>query len=187
MTSAMKKMFEVVMVGVLLAGCTSETTGTNGSAQQAGTGDGNGNGNGNGDQRSGTETSLGAGTPQQDAAINANTRYTPESDQTKATEIAQRMWATLTSHKCWYLRGSSNNYSFSGSNDYRYAGTIDTYAGQIGLISAGKYGTYDAADIMINGEEQWIGIYDSQTMAIAKIYNGQWLFNWYDADDRLCV
>lgn len=183
----------VVMMGMGAVGCTNATTGTD-STTQAGSGqNGNGNGNGtgdgttNGNANGANGTPGAAATPQQDAAINANTQYVPEPDQTKATEIATRMWTTLTSHKCWYLRGSTNNYSFSGVNDYRYAGTVDTYAGQIGLISAGKYGPYDAADIMINGEEQWLGIYDSQTMAIAKIYNGQWMINWYVADDRLCV
>lgn len=180
----------VVMMGLCAVGCTNATTGTD-STTQAGSGQ-NGDGTGNGANNAngagnGNGTAGAAANPQQDAAINANTQYVPEPDQTKATEIATRMWTTLTSHKCWYLRGSTNNYSFSGVNDYRYAGTVDTYAGQIGLVSAGKYGPYDAADIMINGEEQWLGIYDSQTMAIAKIYNGQWMVNWYVADDRLCV
>lgn len=179
-----------MMMGMCAVGCTNATTGTD-STTQAGSGQ-NGDGTGNGANNAngtgnGNGTAGAAANPQQDAAINANTQYVPEPDQTKATEIVTRMWTTLTSHKCWYLRGSTNNYSFSGVNDYRYAGTVDTYAGQIGLVSAGKYGPYDAADIMINGEEQWLGIYDSQTMAIAKIYNGQWMVNWYVADDRLCV
>lgn len=113
-------------------------------------------------------------------AFDGNAQYQAEADQAKANEIAQRMWTTMTSAPCWYMKGSTNNYSFSGYLQYRYAG-YETTAGQIGVNSIGKYGEYDAADVMINGTQYWIGVYDSQTLVFGSFYNGGLVTNVYVA------
>jgi hypothetical protein len=113
--------------------------------------------------------------------IDANTRYVPEQDATKAQAIATRMWGILTGAQCWHRQNSNDNYSFSGVNDYRYAG-YETTAGQIGVNSIGTFGGYDMADIQISHTQYWIGIYDERTFAMSFIHdNGKLVVNWYIA------
>lgn len=113
-------------------------------------------------------------------AVDANTRYVAEPDQAKAQQIVVRMWTTLASQGCWYMQGSTNNYSFSGMNDYRYAG-YETTSGQVTPVSGGAFGGYDMAEVMIRDNQLWVGIYDAQNMAISQVYNGKLTTNWYKA------
>jgi hypothetical protein len=188
----MKMVAALLAVGTIMvcgAGCSSTVDNT-GSGQQAGsgaTGDPNNPNNPNkGATGGGTgqtpDPSTGkAANAQQEAAINASTVYVAETDPTKANEIVVRMWTLLTSNGgCWYMRGSSDNYLFYGYNNYRYSG-YETTAGTVGNISAGKYGPYDAAQVMISSREHYVGIYDDNNMAIAQQhFNGEWFMNWYE-------
>ena len=131
---------------------------------------------------SGTDTNMQGG-------IDANTRYVVEPDQAKAQQIAARMWSIMTAAPCWYAQSSTYNYSFSGTNDYRYAG-YETTAGQVGVNSLGAFGGYDAADVQISSTQYWIGIADAKTMAISFIHtNGALVTTWYTAaaQGQLCV
>lgn len=112
--------------------------------------------------------------------LDPNTAYVAEQDQAKASEIGNRMWATMTSAPCWYLKGSTNNYSFSGYLGYRYAG-YETTSGTLGVNSIGKFGEYDAADVMIGSSQYWIGVYDAQTLVISSFQNGGLVTNVYIA------
>jgi hypothetical protein len=99
------------------------------------------------------------------------------------------MWSIMTAAPCWYAQKSTNNYSFSGVNDYRYAG-YETTAGQIGVTSFGTFGGYDAADVVISGSQYWIGIGDARTLAISFIHsNGAFVTTWYTAASpgEVCV
>lgn len=169
----------VTVTSLSAVGCTNDVTGSgegeNGTA--AGADEGGGNQGGQGGSGAGAQGVGGQG----GGTIDANTRYVPEQDPTKAQQIAARMWKTMTSAPCWYMQGSTYNYSFSGINDYRYAG-YETTAGQIGLNSAGSFGGYDAADVLIGGSQYWIGVADSKTIAIAFIHdNGAFVYNWFKA------
>lgn len=126
----------------------------------------------------GTGTGCAASDPAK--AFDGNATYVAEADQAKAQEIGNRMWATMTAAPCWYMKGSTTNYSFSGYLQYRYAG-YETTSGQLGVSSVGKYGEYDAADVMIGGTQYWIGVYDSQTLVIGSINNGGLVTNVYIA------
>lgn len=113
--------------------------------------------------------------------VDANTRYVPAQDPTERQQIVSRMWATLTAAQCWHMQGSNDNYTFSGVNDYRYAG-YETTAGQVGLISVGTFGGYDMAEIQISSTQYWLGIADAQTMVMSFVHdNGKLVTNWYTA------
>ncbi|MBS2016039.1 MAG: hypothetical protein JST00_24375 [Deltaproteobacteria bacterium] len=114
------------------------------------------------------------------SGIDSNTTYVAEQDAAKANEIASRMWTTMTSAQCWYMKGSTNNYSFSGYLQYRYAG-YETTAGQLVVSSVGKFGPYDAADVVIGSSQYWIGVVDAQTLVMSTFYNGQLVSNAYIA------
>ena len=115
-----------------------------------------------------------------EAAFDGSTQYLAEADAAKANEIAQRMWTTMTSAQCWYMKGTTNNYSFSGYLNYRYAG-YETTAGTLGVNSIGKFGEYDAADVVIGSSQYWIGVYDAQTLVMSSMFNGQLVTNVYIA------
>lgn len=155
-----------------------------GTGQQAGTGadganGGNDRGLAAGQQGTNGATGFNGGTG---GTVDANTRYVPEQDPAKGQQIATRMWSILTAAQCWTLQGSSNNYTFSGANDYRYAGSYETTSGQIGLSSVGSFGGYDMADVTISGTEYWIGIKDAQTIALTFVHDdGALVTNWYSA------
>ncbi len=115
------------------------------------------------------------------AAVHSDPRYIPEQNPTKARAITMRMWGILTAAKCWHRQGSSDNYTFSGVNNYRYAG-YETTAGQIGLNSVGAFGGHDMADVMISHTRYWIGIANARTIAMSFIHdNGRLVTNWFTA------
>ncbi len=79
------------------------------------------------------------------------------------------------------MQNSNDNYTFSGVNDYRYAG-YETTAGQVGLNSVGTFGGYDMADVTISRTQYWIGIYDAKTIAMSFVHdNGKLVTNWFIA------
>jgi hypothetical protein len=113
--------------------------------------------------------------------VDASTRYLPEQDPAKAEQIRVRMWGIMTAAPCWTMKNSTNNYSFSGVNNYRYAG-YETTAGQIILNSTGSFGGYDMADVTISSTRYWIGVYDSRTIAFSFVHdNGALVTNWFFA------
>ena len=112
--------------------------------------------------------------------IDPNASYVAEQDPAKAQEIAKRMWGVLTAPPCWIMHNSTDNYSFSGVNDYRYAG-YETTAGQVGLNSTGGFGGHDAADVNIAYGEYWIVIYDANTITISFLHDGSLATNSYTA------
>lgn len=181
----------VVAMTAFGAGCSAPVGGAddaNGTGTQAGTGANGGDGANGGTPAGGNPATGPNGTTPGAVAggtVDANTRYVPEQDQAKAQEIVVRMWTQLTTVGCWYMKGSTNNYSFSGANNYRYAG-YETTAGQVTPVSAGTFGGYDMAEVMINGTTYWVGIADAQNMAMSSVFNGKLITNWYTASDR-CI
>jgi len=128
-----------------------------------------------------TVLGLGAGCSSgPEAAFDGSTQYVAEADTAKSNEIAQRMWTTMTSAACWVMKGTTNNYSFSGYLQYRYVG-YETTAGTLGVNSIGKFGEYDAADVVIGSSQYWIGVYDAQTLVMSSMYNGQLMTNVFIA------
>lgn len=115
-----------------------------------------------------------------EAAFDGSTQYIAEADTAKSNEIAQRMWTTMTSAPCWVMKNTSYHYSFSGYLEYRYVG-YETTAGTLGVNSIGKFGQYDAADVVIGSSQYWIGVYDSQTLVMSSMYNGQLMTNVFTA------
>lgn len=118
--------------------------------------------------------------PAQGGPIDASTRYIPEQDPTRAEQIRQRMWATMTAAPCWVMKNTTTNYSFSGVNSYRYVG-YETTAGQLQLNSVGSFGGYDTADVYIGSTQYWINVVDAQTIVISSVYNGSLVTNYFFA------
>jgi hypothetical protein len=175
---AMKVTGLVLVLAMFGAGCVAPVEGPTSGGRQAGSVDPPANGSGSPVAADGKAT-TGGQIP--GGAVDANTRYIAEQDTTKAQEIVSRMWGILTAAPCWYMQNSTNNYSFSGVNDYRYAG-YETTSGQVGLNSVGTFGGYDAADVVISQTQYWIGIADAQTIGISFIHdNGKVVTNWFHA------
>jgi hypothetical protein len=112
-----------------------------------------------------------------------NATYVENTDRAEQNRIAQEIWQVLIAQKCWSIKGSSNNYSFSNPANYRYVGITDTVAGQISLQSAGKYGDRNAARVTLRDEDQLVVVISATEIAIAFTFNGSIVVNSYFATD----
>lgn len=178
------------LAGVVLVAMTAFGVGCTVPLQAPGDGSGLGGGTAAGQQGAGG-AQQGAGGAQggQGAGVDANTRYAAETDATKANAIVTRMWAVMTGSPCFYMTNSTYNYSFFGNAEYRYSG-YETTSGQIGLVSAGKFGPYDMAEAQIGGTRYWIGVADAKTLVISFVHdNGKLVTNHFIAVEqgRPCV
>jgi hypothetical protein len=112
--------------------------------------------------------------------------YVVANDSSVQNRIAGTVWRQLLSAPCWTLQGSTNNYSFSQPSQYRYAGTSDTYAGNVSIQSAGTYGDKNAAQLVLRDDVQIIVLLSATEFALAFEYNGSWVINTFVASNT-CV
>jgi hypothetical protein len=108
--------------------------------------------------------------------------YKAIEDAQAANAIGTTMWTTLTSAPCWYEKGSTNNYSFYGELQWRYAGTMDTYSGNGQVHSTGKYGAMTAAVVKLYSGDYLMVIIDDNTFTLFRYVNDQPALTVYTAN-----
>lgn len=165
-------------------GCTNETTGTNGTnaggVKEGATRDENGDTGGNGGDGTGDVTQGGTGGTGGTSQTGA---YVQVDSQSEQQQIGNQLWALLTSAPCWYMEGTSTNYSFYGSYQYTYAGlSADRSGGTIGVMSIGRYDAKPAAVVQMSYDTWLLVGIDAQTFTLGKYLNGQPYIEVYRAN-----